>query len=484
MKKAIVIFLMVLLTTKLFAQETRMVTVSPTTRQEIKFKVGCAIKTQKSIDMIAEFVFDSDNEQILMTLSYNKGASDKYSGIWFPNENIDCSGLTNFFSNNDRRLVVSNTMTNQIKNGCLVEDEFRQAISYRNATFKGPVFSKRFGHKRNDIDNRIFALEDDSELTMTFNITNNADTVIVSLNNLIPLTLGQGSSQFEKKYQLQYVANDIEFVVLIDRDGCASYLNEFDYLDKMIAFYNKHKAHLLKRATNCSDKAAFERQKDKVLSGFNNRIVESLRSTQCERIKTRLDSLDNIIGEIRNINCTDCSQYVKELRSNYNVLEKHYQVLLDYYNREPRTLDIINEFNKYKNSDALPYINNLNLTKYEDIYCQEVARELKKVKDKIKQIKKLVINRCGLTQKQADALTNEIKEACKVINTKSNEWGITDDLEAKKLLEAEIRVTITKINDKLDALHADCKTIFPDLKYAIDEFNKVLKYCKDSRIIY
>lgn len=483
MRKLIVIFLVLLLPTKLFSQEKHVVVVKPMNNTDVKIKVECDNKSSQSLNLTAIFNFNDTNEKLGMTLSYTSEVSNKIAGLWFPNESIDYKNLNKFFDRNERGLAIGTTMSKQVKNGVLENDIIKPALYTQNASLDGKIhFSKSFGNDKIDLDNQILTIENGSNLTATFTVNNNADSVIVRLNNLIPLTISQGSTHYLKKYQLQYIAKDIEIVILIDRDGCVDNLEDITYIDNMIAYYNKFDAYLEQKSKNCADERNFDELKENVLSGYDSSMLDHLRKSQCERLKIRLDSLDKIITVISNRTCTNCNKYVFELQSNYRVLDSKYQYMYELYKIKPRTDDVIEKFEDAK-SDANKYIRNLDLTKYQSMDCSDVVTELNNVNAKIKQIKGLVINKCNLTKNQAKALSDEIKEAIKDINKKVNQYGVVNDVDTKTEVRFEILSTITTIDEKITALHSDCTDRFKDLKDSIEAYNEAKKLCKKKGII-
>lgn len=483
MRKLVVIFLVLLLPVKLFSQDKHVVVVKNGENSDIKIRIGCANKSSQSFNLTASFGFNDDDEKLEMSLSYTSESANKFAGLWLPIESISYKDINKYFERNERGVTIGTTMSNQVKNGALENNMIQSALSLENALSNSEtIFSKSFGNNKNDIDNQIFTLETGSKLTTVYDIQHDADSVTIRLRNLIPLTISQGSSQYFKKYYLQYIANDVEIVVMFDRDGCVGHFEDIAYLDEMIAYYNKFDAYLAKSSTICTDKEAFEKTKENVLSGYDANMFDDLRATQCERLNNRLDSLDKIISDIQGRICTDCDKYVKELQSNYRVLDSKYQYLYELYTMEPRTSDVIEKFNDGKN-DANRYIRKLDLSKYAGIECSEVAKELKNVNNRIRQIKGLVVNRCDMTKNQADAMNDEIKEAIKSINKNVNQYSVAYDIDKKQEVKEEIMATIIAMDKKIGAMHVDCIERFNDLKGSVEVYNEAKKLCKRKGII-
>lgn len=472
-----------LLPAQLFSQVKHIVVVNPSSNTETEIKVECNGKSSRSLNLTACFDYNKDNEVIGMTLSYTPDAPNRFAGLWFPHDSINYNNINKYFERNERGLTIGPIVSKQVKKGVLYDGIIRPALYSENATLKdGTCFSESFGNNKNDLDNQIFAFEDGSKLTAAFTVVNNADSVIISLNNLIPLTISHGTSQYFKKYYLNYIAKDIEIVVLIDRDGCVDNLEDIAYIDNMLAYYNKYDAHLAQMSKNCNDEDEYEKFKANVLSGYDRNMLDYLRNTQCERLNTRLDSLDKIISVIRDRKCTYCDKYIQELQSNFNVLDKKYQYLYALYQIQPRTDDVIERFDDGK-SDANRYIRNLDLKKYEGLECPDVVKELNNINSKIKQIRKLIVNRCNMTKNQADALSDEIREANKIINKKVNQYSVINDVSQKLYIKSEIMSTTTSIDDKVKALHSDCMDKFKDLKESVTAYDEVKKLCKKKGII-
>lgn len=483
MRKLIVILLVLLLPVKLFSQEKHIVVVKNGANSEVKIRIGCDNNSAQSFNLTADFAFNDNDEELEMSLSYFSESANKYAGLWFPVESISYKDINKYFERNERGVAIGTIMTKQVKNGALENDMIQTAISLENALPNGSInFTKSFGNSKNDIDNQVFTLESGSILTTEFDVQHDADSVTIRLNNLIPFTISQGSSQFFKKYNLHYIANNVEIVVMIDRDGCVGHFEDIAYIDEMIAYYNKFDAHLAKSSTNCTDKHAFEKTKANVLSGYDGKMFDNLRDTQCERLKNRLDSLNNIISIIKGRKCTECDKYVTELQSNYGVLDSKYQYLYELYTIQPRTADVIERFNDGK-IDANRYINNLDLKKYENVECSDVAKELQKVNKKIKQIKGLVVNRCDMTKSQADAIANEIRDAIKSINKNLNQYSVVNDIDKKKEVKEEIITELATTDEKISAMHADCIERFKYIKESVNAYNEEKKLCKSKGII-
>lgn len=472
-----------LLPVQLVSQVKYVVVVKPSNNTETAIKVECNGKSSHSLNLKACFEFNSDSEVVGMTLSYTSDAPNRFAGLWFPNDSINYKGINKYFERNERGLTIGPIVSKQVKKGVLYDGIIRPALCSQNASLNdGTCFLESFGNNKNDLDNHIFTLEDDSKLTASFTVINNADSIIIRLNNLIPLTISRGTSQYFKKYYLNYIAKDIEIVVMIDRDGCVDNLEDIAYLDNMLAYYNKYDAHLAQISKNCNDEDEYEKFKANVLSGYDRNMLDYLRDTQCERLNTRLDSLDKIISVIRHRKCTYCDKYTQELQSNYNVLDKKYQYLYALYQIQPRTDDVIERFDDGK-SDANRYIRNLDLKKYEGLECPDVVKELNNINSKIKQIRKLIVNRCNMTKNQADALSDEIREANKIINKKVNQYSVINDVSQKLYIKSEIMSTTTSIDDKVKALHSDCMDKFKDLKESVTAYDEVKKLCKKKGII-
>lgn len=484
MRKYTVIFCLFFLTTGLFAQEKYKIVIKPSYHSEVIIKVGADIKTSQPLYLIAGFDLDDKNEKLVMSLSYKSEKVSKYAGLWFPSESIHFDDINKYFERNERGLIVGTTISKQVKKGCLENNIIKTALNTRNLTHVDvPVFSKRFGNAKNDIDNQILTIENGSEMTVVFGILNNADSVIIKLNNLIPITISHASTQYFKKYQLQYVANDIEIVVLLDIDGCAESIDDIVYLDEMISFYVKHKEYLINYSKNCSNQEAFSVRKKILLSGYDdNDYLGTYRKTQCERLNNRLDSLNMIINDIRNSSCNNCANNVKELQTKYNVLDKHYQYLSVLKKTNPKTHEIIGKFEKYK-KDVIKYINNSDISKYHDLECADVKNELQNVNKKITQIKSLEISQCNMSKTQAELLSEDIKQAVQDINVKANQWTATDDIQTKARIKSEIQSTISNIDEKLTALHTDCIIKYEVLNNAVSVYNKRRELCEKQGII-
>lgn len=483
MRKAIVIVLALLLTINLFAQSKQEVIVKPSVNTELKVEVSSGEKSTKSLQLTTSFDFNIETEKLVMTLTYKSDVAQKFAGVWFPNENIGFIDIKKYFDRNERGVEVSTTMNKQVKNGFLKNDEIGPAINCKNATSDNVInFSKCFGNSKNDIDNQIFTIENGSIATIVFDVKNEADTVIVRLNNLIPITLSQTTSQYYKKYQLQYIAKAIEMVVILDRDGCAGSVKDIDYLDNMIGYYNKFNDYLTEISKTCSDKNAFTQIKEEVLNGYDKNMFDEYRKTQCHRLKTRMDSLDVIFDHIQYVECLDCDKYVGELDLTYRTLDTKYQYMLELTKIQPRTYDVIEKFEAAKR-ESNKYIKGLNLTKYSQNGCEGVARTLKNVNSKIRQIKGLIINRCDLSKSQAEELSDNIKEAIRVINNKTNQWNVTSDVDRKIEIQSEIRSTIVSIDEKLEAMHADCLEKYEDLNETVGIYNEAKKLCSRKGII-
>lgn len=231
---------------------------------------------------------DFDQEKGILKLTFSGDNTSESNALWFLQEATSYRNLTKYFKKLEGRLSLSSFAKEQIKFMNLGEKTADPVVLVANAQLTNMGIQTKEGFKTN-VQKQILPLDDRSTMTLTLQVSPEAETVTVTLKNPM-LLLNKG-----KKYQLAFIGKEVSVDFDVTIDYCASHAELLTQLQEYNKVFGKGEAALQQAQGSCVDMI-----KSLLISEITQVDLKRFENTKCQDVEDQLAALRDLLDRITN----------------------------------------------------------------------------------------------------------------------------------------------------------------------------------------
>lgn len=430
--------------------------------------------------------FDQNTETLTLGLKVPKDNTKKDCDyIWIPGEAHYFTDLVTFFkSKGCKSAKIATKFKRQIRRNRLYGNhvyQFNASVVCENC-----LFNEVFKINDNSLDTTIeifkefIAADGKSEMQLTFKVKDEADTVTVTLKNIIPVK-EKGKKKGEFIPFVEYMANDIVINIAIERDKCLLSKKVIKDLTTLLDYLGKQKSDLEKMRFDVSNfeesSKTFDKTKEIMTAKIDEFGLARYMDSGCPTVDSIIDSIFAIKFMLPTYRMPDAREICEYISADIKFVDSLNQVLsavvmdLSKMRSGVKTAEGNDNFYQTKGI-ALENVKGLNVKMYLNSPCPEMCQKAEELQHLINTLRWMKYAPEDGQQAKAESVKtvdeNEIKTVVEKMNTLYNKWSVASE-ENKPRLKVEFDKIVMEMQEKI--------RIVPDadrngkLKVIINEFN-------------
>lgn len=429
--------------------------------------------------------FDQNTETLTLGFKVPKDNTKKDCDyIWIPGEAHYFTDIVTFFkSKSCKSAKIATKFKRQIRRNRLYGNhvyQFGASVVCENC-----LFDEVFKINNNSLDTTVeifkefIAADGKSEMQLKFKVKDEADTVNVTLKNVIPVK-EKGKKKDEFIPFVEYMANDIVINIVIERDKCLQSKKVIKELTTLLDYLGKQKSKLEKMRFDVlnfdESSKTFDKTKDIMMAKIDGAGLTRYMNSGCPTVDSIIDSIYAVRFILPTYRMPDTREICEYISADIKYVDSLNQSLsavvmdLNKARSGVKTAEGNDNFYQTKNI-VLEDIKGLNVKTYLNSPCPEMRQKASELQHLINTLRWM---RYAPEDGQVKAETvktvdeNEIKTVVENMNTLYNKWAVALE-ENKPRLKVEFDKIVMEMQEKI-------RTI-PDadrngkLKVIINEFN-------------